>query len=536
MPTDTNVLLNKTNAHTGLTFHAIPFRVYMETADSIDDCRRFVKGAWSAPPVRAHLMRAPSTLLLARRRCLAVECLYVIRTAMAPREKKQSSSLRVPPQDTEVEMSVLGALMLDKDAIYRVADFLRSGDFYKPEHVAIYDAMVDLYGKKTPIDILSVSARLKEKKGLEPIGGTRYLTSLVNSVPTAGHVAYYAAIVNKKRVLRDLIAASHHIAELGYKEDSDVEDLLDQAEQRIFSISQTSLQQGFISIKDALGQAWDRLEQLHKGGGALRGVPTGFPDLDDLLQGLQKSDLIILAARPSLGKTSLALNIAKNVALDGKKPVAIFSLEMSQDQLIDRLISSESNVDSWRIRSGNLKDEDFTEIRSALQTLSDSPLFIHDVSSPTVMQLRTLARRLHREHDIGLIIIDYLQLIRGNTSVESRVQEVSEISRGLKALAKELNVPVLALSQLSRAVEMRTDAKPKLSDLRESGSIEQDADVVMFIYREDKAKQNAEKKNIAEILVEKHRNGPTGKINLFFDQGTMTFRSVAKNLDTFEAF
>lgn len=434
----------------------------------------------------------------------------------------------MPPQDVEAEISVLGSLLLDKDAIYRVADVLSAHDFYKPLHREIYDAITDLNLRHDPVDVLSVASRLKEKGKLEDIGGSAYLASLVNSVPTASHVEHYASIVRKKRLLRDLIEASSHIAELGYREADNVEELIDAAEQKIFGIARDSLKQEFFLVKSALEEAWERIERLHKGDGALRGVSTGFSGLDNYLAGLQKSDLIILAARPSLGKTSLALTIAKHVALEEKKAVGVFSLEMSREQVVDRLLASDAKVDLWRLRTGHLNEAegDFTELRNAMARLAEAPLFIDDSASPTPIEIRAKARRLHATHDLGLIVIDYLQLIRGHGRTESRVQEVSEISRSLKGLAKELNVPVLALSQLSRAIEQRGgDKKPQLSDLRESGSIEQDADVVMFIYRRDQ-----EQRQLAEILIEKHRNGPTGKVELAFHEGSATFRQLEKNI------
>ena len=444
-------------------------------------------------------------------------------------QKTSSGNVRLPPQDVEAEISVLGSLMLDRDAIYRVVDVLSAHDFYKPLHRLVYEAITDLNARQEPVDVLSVGSRLKEKGKLDDIGGSAYLASLVNSVPTASHVEHYASIVRKKRLLRDLIEASSHIAELGYREEDNVEELIDSAEQKIFGIAKDSLKQEFFLIKDAMEEAWERIERLHKGDGALRGVSTGFSGLDNYLAGLQKSDLIILAARPSLGKTSLALTIAKHVALEEKKAVGVFSLEMSREQVVDRLLASEAKVDLWRLRTGHLNEDhgDFTELRNAMARLSEAPLFIDDSASPTPIELRAKARRLHAQHDLGLVVIDYLQLVRGHGRVESRVQEVSEISRSLKALAKELNVPVLALSQLSRAIESRGgDKKPQLSDLRESGSIEQDADVVMFIYRRDQ-----EQKQLAEILIEKHRNGPTGKVELAFHEGSATFRQLEKNLD-----
>lgn len=314
-----------------------------------------------------------------------------------------------------------------------------------------------------------------------------------------------------------------------------METLIDEAEQKIFGISKDSLRQEFFAVREVLDEAWERIDRLHKGDGALRGVSTGFADLDNYLAGLQKSDLIVLASRPSLGKTSLALNIARNVALDEKKAVGIFSLEMSREQLIDRLIASEANVDLWRLRTGRLRAEgpqnDFVLVRDAMEVLSQAPIFMDDSPSPTVMEIRAKARRLQAEHELGLVVIDYLQLINGPGNAESRVQEVSEISRALKGMAKELNVPVLAVSQLSRGVEMRHPAIPKLSDLRDSGTIEQDADVVMFIYREDKDKRNSDKKNIAEIHIEKHRNGPTGRVELYFHEETASFRSLAKHFE-----
>lgn len=445
-----------------------------------------------------------------------------------------AENIKIPPQNIEAEISVLGSLMLDKDAIFRVADALSMHDFYKPLHKEIYETILDLYQRRDPIDVLSVTNRLKEKGQLEDIGGSGYLASLVNAVPTASHVEHYASIVRRKRLLRDLIQASGKIAQMGYREEDNVDELLDQAEQTIFGIAKDSLKQEFFPVKDALEDAWERIDRLHKGDGALRGVSTGFPDLDNYLGGLQKSDLVILAARPSLGKTSFALNIARNVASSGKC-VGIFSLEMSREQLVDRLISSEAGVDLWRIRTGRMRQDgsenDFTRIRDAMEALSKFDIFMDDSPSPTVLELRAKARRLQAHNDLGLIVIDYLQLIKGHAESESRVQEVSEISRSLKALAKELNIPVLAVSQLSRGVEMRHPAVPRLSDLRDSGTIEQDSDVVMFIYREDRDKKNTERQNIADILIEKHRNGPTGKIELYFHDETASFRSMAKHFE-----
>lgn len=448
-------------------------------------------------------------------------------------DERKLSHIKAPPQNIEAEISTLGSLMLDKEAIYRV-DFLQPHDFYRPVHGDIFATMLELFNRREPIDVFSVSTRLKDKGALEEIGGSAYLTTLVNSVPTASHVDHYAAIVKRKRLLRDLIDASHHISELGYQEAEDVEHLIDEAEQRIFNISKDSLRKEFIIIRDALEEAWERIERIHRDHDTLRGVPTGFADLDKILSGLQRSDFVVLASRPSLGKTSLALDIARNAAHE-KFPVGIFSLEMSKEQLADRLIAAEAGVDLWKLRTGKLSQDgennDFGRLQEALGRLNDLPIFLDDSPSPTVMELRAKARRLLTEHKLALVVVDYLQLIKGTGRPESRVQEVSEISRSLKAMAKELEIPVLALSQLSRGVEMRPSSRPKLSDLRESGSIEQDADVVMFIYREDKVNEHSDKKRIAKIMIEKHRNGPTGDIDLYFNQETASFKPITQHYE-----
>lgn len=433
----------------------------------------------------------------------------------------------MPPHAAEAEKTVLGALMIDKDAITKIADIITIGDFYAEAHNIIYEAMLTLYENNDPIDVLSVANALEEQKTITSVGGAAAIASLVRGVTSASNITYYAKIIQKKSVLRRLIAAASEISEMGYNEAEDIEKVLDDAEQRLFSVSQKSLKQEFTPIKTILGEAFDRLDDLHKNKGTMRGVPTGFYDLDDLLSGLQKSDLIILAARPSVGKTSLALDIARQVGTQSKVPVGIFSLEMSADQLVDRMIAAEANLDLWRLRTGNLKDSDFTQINETMGTLSEAPIFIDDTSSANIMEMRTMARRLQSEHDLGLIIIDYLQLMEGRSN-ENRVQEISEISRGLKTLAKELNIPILALSQLSRAVESRPDQRPKLSDLRESGSIEQDADVVMFIYREDRVNPDSEKKGIAEIIIAKHRNGPVGSRQLYFHEEAASYKNLEK--------
>lgn len=440
---------------------------------------------------------------------------------------------RLPPQNLEAEQSVLGSLMLDRDAIIKVADTLSSDDFYDDKHRIVYLAILRLYDERSSIDVLTVANKLDEGASLDKIGGMSYLTTLVNAVPSAAHVVHYAQIVRRKGTLRRLISQANDIVGLGYQENMDLETLLDSAEQKLFSVSQKYLKQNFVPLSEILHETFDRLDELHREKGKLRGLPTGFGDLDNKLGGLQKSDLIILAARPSMGKTSMALDIVRHVAVGKKRPVAIFSLEMSKDQLVDRLLAAEAEVDLWKMRTGRLNDvgpdNDFERIGHALGRLSEAPIFIDDSGSVNIMELRTKARRLQAEHDLELVVVDYLQLMEGRNP-ENRVQEVSEISRSLKALAKELNLPVLALSQLSRAVEQRGgDKKPQLSDLRESGSIEQDADVVMFIYRDEMyAGKESRKPHIADILIRKHRNGPTGDIELYFEADKTSFKNLAK--------
>jgi len=425
-------------------------------------------------------------------------------------------------------------LMLNKDAIIQVANLIRLGDFYKDDHNTIYEAMVELYEQREPIDVLSLSNRLEEKGQLDKIGGSSYLTDLVNSVPSSSNIVHYAKVVQKKSTLRKLITTASEIVELGYKESEDTEKILDEAEQKLFGVSQKYIKQDFVPIKSILESAFNRIDELHKGDHKLRGIPTGFPDMDNILAGLQKSDLIIIAARPSIGKTTLALDLARQIAIGQKIPVGIFSLEMSSDQLIDRMLAAQSSVDLWRLRTGNLKseegDDDFQRIGEAMGILSEAPIFIDDAGSSNVMEIRTMARRLQAEHNVGVIIVDYLQLMEGRNSggSDNRVNEISEISRALKQLAKELNIPIVALSQLSRAVESRSPQIPKLSDLRESGSIEQDADIVMFLYREDREKPDTPNKNIVEVHVAKHRNGPIGRLSLYFNETSTTFKSLER--------
>ncbi len=437
---------------------------------------------------------------------------------------------KLPPQDIEAEKCTLGSLMIDKEAIFKVADFLKSEDFYKKSHKDIYQVMEDLFLKSEPIDLISISGILKGKDLLDGIGGTTYLTELINTVPTASHVVTYARIVQKKRILRNLITVGQDIAISGYNEREEPDELLDQAEKRVFSITQKSLSQSFSPIKSCLTDAFERIDKISKNQGQLRGVRTGFKDLDNILAGLQKSDLIILAARPSMGKSSLAMDIAKNIAINENLPVGIFSLEMSKDQLVDRMIASHANLDLWRLRTGRLssegEDNDFTRIQYALGALSSAPIYIDDVSFTNVLQMRAMARRLQSDKGLGLLIVDYLQLIDPRNSMASPVQQMSEISRALKGLARELDIPVLALSQLSRAVESRVPQIPRLADLRDSGAIEQDADVVLFIYREDRYRQDTSRKGIADIIIAKHRNGPVGKIELYFDEQRASFRNL----------
>ena len=437
---------------------------------------------------------------------------------------------KLPPQDLEAEQSVLGSLMIDRNAIIKVADFLSDGDFYKPSHQKIYDAVLKLFEKNEPIDLLSLTAQLKKDQNIETVGGSSYLADLINSVPSAANIDHYAKIIRQKRVLRDLINVSAEVTEKAFS-GGEFEPLIDGIEQRIFNISQRSRQRSFVHLKDELQSAYERIEKLHQGGGVLRGVPTGFNDLDNYLSGLQKSDLVILGARPSFGKTALVLDIARQAAIKHQKPVGIFSLEMSREQVIDRLISAEAQVPLWRLRTGKLNDEmDFAMIQNGLDKLSQTPIFIDDSPSPDIFELRSAARRLQIEHGLSLLIIDYLQLIRPRRSTESMVQQITEISRSLKALARELDIPVLAVSQLSRAVDQREIKIPKLSDLRESGSIEQDADVVLFIYRKDRDKIDVtpEEQNLTEIIIAKHRNGPIGSIKLKFDPEKVSFRNIDK--------
>jgi replicative DNA helicase len=442
--------------------------------------------------------------------------------------KSSSVQIRVPPQNIESERALLGSIMLKQDALYSVIDIISPQSFYAAKHRTIYQAMIDLFDKGEPIDLLSVCSRLKEKKTLQKVGGRSYVAELVNSVPSSGNAKHYANLVQKAGVMRGLIEVAEQIAELGYKEEEELEKLLDSAEKKMFGVTNSPTLHKFVALKETLSEAWERLDHLHKSKDEIRGVRSGFAQLDNLLAGFQNSDLIILAARPSMGKTSLALDIARQTATMYDTPVGIFSLEMSSQQLVDRMLAAQSRVNAWKLRTGKLStDDEFNQLRKALETLSKAPIYIDDQPSSSVLRMRSVARRLKSEHGIGLLIVDYLQLILppSGRSIDSRVQEVTEISRSLKILARELNIPVIALSQLSRAIEQRR-GRPRLSDLRDSGSIEQDADVVAFIHREDRYSEDSSKPNIAEILVEKHRNGPIGKIELYFDEKKASFLGV----------
>lgn len=437
--------------------------------------------------------------------------------------------LRIPPQNLDAEMALLGSIMLRPESLHDIIDFIKADSFYSEKHKIIYETMVELFNKRSPIDLLSISNRLKEKGWLDQVGGNTYLTELVNMVPTSSNIQYYGEIVQKKYMMRRLIDASDHISAIGYDETKELEELLDAAEKKLFDVTNFNTAHKFVPISEELHEAWERLDRLHSDDTGMRGIPTGFADIDNKLSGFQKSDLIILAARPSMGKTSLALDFARQAAVDHNIPVGIFSLEMSSQQLVDRMLAAQANVDAWKLRTGKLsRQNDFEAIRESLDKLNKAPIYIDDQPGNNILKMRSIARRLKNENGLGMIIVDYLQLmVPTQTKNDNVVQQVTEISRSLKNLARELDVPVLALSQLSRAVESR-GGRPRLSDLRDSGSIEQDADVVMFIHREDKYKDESERTNIAEILIEKHRNGETGKVDLFFNEKKATFQSIDK--------
>ena len=445
-------------------------------------------------------------------------------------EKRQVSAAKIPPQSVDAEMSLLGAVLIDEEVLADASEIVRVKDFYDKRHSVVFGAMMRLYEHHKPVDLLTLTEELKKKDQLEMVGGSAYLTELTNYVPTSAHAEAYAELVAQKAVRRRLIKASAEISEMGFDEDTTTQELLEKAEAELFSVSDQSLKQDLVSIESILTESFDRIEELHRNKGQLRGIRTGYRDLDNMTAGLQRSDLIILAARPAMGKTTLVTNLAYNVATIAKLPVLFFSLEMSKEQLIDRMLSDASGVDSWNIRTGNLSDDDFSKISEAMGEMAEAPIFIDDTPGLSVLEMRTKARRAAHDQPLGLIVVDYLQLMQASGSYAgNRVQEVSEISRGLKLIARELNVPLIALSQLSRSVESRTPPIPQLSDLRESGSIEQDADIVSFIYRPGYYEpDNPEVQNITDLIIAKHRNGPVGKVQLYFHPERLRFMSLDK--------
>jgi replicative DNA helicase len=445
-----------------------------------------------------------------------------------------STGAKIPPQSLDAERSVLGSILIDKDAIVKVADQIDNDDFYDERHAQIYLAMKKLYDARSPIDVLTLSESLRNEGWLDTVGGASYLSDLTNYVPTAANVEHYAGLMVDKAMRRKIIESSKQLNELGYQEAEDLVALISEAERSIFAISEKQVKSTLASVESILGDSFERLDDLHKNKGKIRGVPTGLKNIDRILAGLQRSDLLVLAARPSMGKTALMLNLARNIATKAadQGAVLLFSLEMSKEQLVDRMLSAEAGVDAWNLRTGNLSDDDFERIGHAMGTLSEAPIFIDDSPVLTISDMRTKARRLMHQQPLSLVVVDYMQLMSGGArfaATSNRVQEISEISRGLKGIARELNVPLVALSQLSRSVESRPDKRPQLSDLRESGSIEQDADVVAFIYREEYYNPDTTDKNVTEILIRKHRNGPTGVARLMFDNAKQRFFDLAEN-------
>jgi len=441
-----------------------------------------------------------------------------------------AASGKLPPQNLDAEVSLIGAILIDEEVLANVSETIKPHDFYDKRHATIYDAMLRLYEHHKPVDLLTLTDELQRKDELELVGGSAYLSELTNMVPTAAHAEAYADIVRQKAVRRRLIKASTDIAKLGYDDDTNTQELLEQAEAELFAVSDQSVKQDLVSLEQILTESFDRMEELHRDKGKLRGIRTGWKDLDNLTAGLQRSDLLILAARPAMGKTTLVTNLAYNVATKADQAVLFFSLEMSKEQLVDRMLAEAAQVDAWNIRTGNLSDDDFEKLSHAMGEMAEAPIYIDDTPGLTVLEMRTKARRLAHTRPLGLIIVDYLQLMQasGRRNDGNRVQEVSEISRGLKLVARELDVPLIALSQLSRSVESRTPQIPMLSDLRESGSIEQDADIVMFIYREDVYNPDTDRENITDLIIAKHRNGPTGKIELYFHPERLQFMSLDK--------
>jgi replicative DNA helicase len=442
--------------------------------------------------------------------------------------KKEVSAAKVPPQSLDAEKSLLGAVLIDDEVFADVVEVLTPGDFYDTRHELVYEAMYKLYEHHKPVDLLTLTEELKKKDNLTAVGGSAYLTELTQYVPTAAHAKSYADIVAGKAIRRRLIKASTEISELGFDEATSTQELLSRAEAELFTVSDQSLKQDLVSLDSILTESFDRIEELHRNKGQLRGIRTGYKDLDTMTAGLQRSDLIILAARPAMGKTTLVTNLAYNVATIAKQPVLFFSLEMSKEQLVDRMLADASGVDSWNIRTGNLSDDDWGKLSEAMGEMAEAPIYIDDTPGLSVIEMRTKARRKHHEEPLGLIIVDYLQLMQATGNHNgNRVQEVSEISRGLKLIARELNVPLIALSQLSRSVESRNPPIPQLADLRESGSIEQDADIVSFIYRPGYYEpDNPEVQNLTDLIIAKHRNGPVGKVQLYFHPERLRFMSL----------
>src|SRR6266496_891319 len=444
--------------------------------------------------------------------------------------KRPNIAAKIPPQNLDAEVSLLGAVLIDEEVLTRVSDALHMDDFYDKRHKAIFGAMLKLYETHKPVDMLTLSDELKKKQELEMVGGMDYLTELTNMVPTAANAEHYADIISQNAMRRRLIKVAGEIAELGYEEQQQVSELLERAEAEIFAVSDNTLRNDLVSLEQIFGESFDRLDELHKNKGQIRGIPTGWRDLDTMTAGLQRSDLVVLAARPAMGKTTLVTNLAYNVASKAKQAVLFFSLEMSKEQLVDRMLADAAGVDSWNIRTGNLTDEDFEKLSNAMGEMAEAPIFIDDTPGVSVLEMRTKARRQAHAQPLGLIIVDYLQLMSGsgNRNSDNRVQEVSEISRGLKLIARELNVPVVALSQLSRSVESRSPQIPQLADLRESGSIEQHAEIVMFIYREQYYNPETERQNITDLIIAKHRNGPVGKVELYFHPERLKFMTLDK--------
>ncbi|TWH46588.1 replicative DNA helicase [Sporomusa sp. KB1] len=438
---------------------------------------------------------------------------------------------RVPPQNVEAEQSVLGAMMIEREAISKVSEIIRPEDFYREAHRLIYNSMMELFNKNDAVDLVTVVEILRRDEKLEVAGGISYVSALANSVPTAANVMYHARIVEEKALLRQLITTATYVAGMGYEANEEVAVIMDKAEKMILEVSKRKVGQEFASIKNIIFDVFDRVSELYSSKGGITGLATGFKDLDKLTSGLQPSDLILIAARPSMGKTAFVLNIAQNIAIKEKQAVAFFSLEMSKEQLVQRMLCSEAPIDAQRLRIGELENNDWDKLVRAADRLAAAPIFIDDTAGITIMEMRSKARRLKIEHDLKLIIIDYLQLMQGGTGSsrsENRQQEISEISRSLKALARELKVPVVALSQLSRGVESRQVKKPMLSDLRESGSLEQDADIVAFLYREDYYEPETENKNITDVIIAKHRNGPVDSVQLFFHKQFTKFSDLSR--------